>query len=64
MKGEVSMKSDISETGFEIGADLYGVSVEQLKARLIHLHAEIDRINNELMKKEKDISAAHELFGS
>lgn len=57
------MKSDSPESSFEIGGDLYGVSVEQLKTRLIQLQAEIERINNELKKKEKDISAAHELFG-
>lgn len=50
------------ETDFQIGGDLYGVSVMQLKARLILLQDEILRVNAELSKKEAEMSAAHNLF--
>lgn len=52
-----------SETVFTIGEDLYGVSVEELKARLEVLHSEASRIDAELKKKQKDLSAAQKLFG-
>lgn len=60
------MSDDVrqSETGFELGEDLYGVSVAQLKARVGLLQAEIARIEAELVKKENDISAAHQLFNN
>lgn len=51
-----------SETKFEIGEDLYGVSVDELKHRMIALRAEITRIEGELSKKELELSAANTLF--
>jgi len=51
-----------SETKFDIGEDLYGVSVEELKARVTVLKAEIDRIERELTKKQSDLSDAEQLF--
>jgi len=51
-----------SETKFEIGEDLYGVSVAELETRLKRLEAEITRIEDELDKKKRDLSAADLLF--
>ena len=51
-----------SETLFQIGEDLYGVSVEELNERLSVLKAEISRIELELTKKSADLSAADLLF--
>ena len=59
------MSDDVrqSETKFELGEDLYGVSVAELKQRLQLLQAEISRIEGELAKKQKELSAADQLFG-
>jgi len=51
-----------SETSFEIGEDLYGVSVEELKERIQLLKSEIDRIERELTKKQSDMSIAEQFF--
>jgi len=51
-----------SETVFQIGGDLYGISVDELKGRLNVLKAEIKRIETELAKKSTDLSAADLLF--
>jgi len=51
-----------SETKFDIGEDLYGVSVDELKERVQVLREEITRIEAELTKKSKDLSAADLLF--
>jgi len=51
-----------SETAFQIGEDLYGVSVDELKTRTKVLEAEISRIAAELAKKSADLSAADALF--
>ena len=51
-----------SETMFQIGDDLYGISVDELKGRLNVLKAEIKRIETELAKKSTDLSAADLLF--
>jgi len=51
-----------SDTTFAIGEDLYGVSVNELKDRLKILGEEITRIETELTKKSKDLSAADLLF--
>ena len=51
-----------SETLFQIGEDLYGVSVDELNERLSVLKAEISRIELELTKKSADLSAADLLF--
>lgn len=53
-----------SETNFMIGEDLYGVSVDELKERLGVLRVEISRIEAELTKKDGELSAAQQLFGS
>lgn len=52
-----------NETIFTIGEDLYGVSLDELRERLSVLRFEGERIEAEIAKKEKDMSAAHELFG-
>ena len=51
-----------SETDFQIGADLYGVSVDELKERLAILRGEIDRIEQELTKKQSELSVAEQFF--
>lgn len=51
-----------SETVFQIGDDLYGISVAELKSRVGVLKAEIERIETELAKKETELSAADLLF--
>jgi uncharacterized small protein (DUF1192 family) len=51
-----------SETVFQIGEDLYGVSVDELNTRLVVLKTEITRIEAELAKKSADLSAADLLF--
>ena len=51
-----------SETEFEIGDDLYGVSVDELNTRVSVLKAEISRIELELSKKSAELSAADLLF--
>ena len=58
------MNDDVrqSETVFEIGEDLYGVSVDELNMRLGVLKAEITRIELELTKKSAELSAADLLF--
>lgn len=50
------------ETMFQIGGDLYGISVAELKSRVGVLKVEIERIETELAKKETDLSAADLLF--
>jgi len=51
-----------TETVFQIGEDLYGVSVDELNERLGVLTTEISRIEAELAKKSADLSAADMLF--
>ena len=53
-----------SETKFQIGEDLYGVSVVELETRITRLQTEISRIKAELDKKKRDLSAADLLFSS
>jgi len=47
-----------SETKFELGEDLYGVSVAELETRIRRLKTEITRIQD----KKSDLSAADLLF--
>ena len=58
------MRDDVgqSETKFDIGDDLYGISVDELKTRIGILKGEISRIELELAKKSADLSAADLLF--
>jgi len=58
------MRDDVgqSETKFDIGDDLYGISVDELKTRVGILKEEISRIELELGKKLADLSAADMLF--
>lgn len=58
------MSDDVrqSETKFDLGEDLYGISVAELETRVTRLQAEIERIEDELRKKKKDLSAADLLF--
>lgn len=53
-----------SETKFELGEDLYGVSVAELKSRLERLQLEIKRIDAELETKKRDLLAADQLFST
>ena len=45
-----------------VGEDLYGVSVRELEARIILLRAEIDRTQDALTKKSRELSDAETLF--
>jgi len=58
------MSDDVrqNETKFEIGEDLYGASVTELETRIISLQKEITRLEAELSKKRRDLSAADLLF--
>ena len=58
------MSDDVrqSETQFQIGDDLYGISVDELNTRIAVLKAEVTRIERELSKKSADLSAADLLF--
>jgi len=58
------MRDDVgqSETKFDIGDDLYGISVDELETRVGILKEEISRIELELGKKLADLSAADMLF--
>ena len=49
-------------TDFDIGEDLYGVSITELDLRIGVLEDEISRIKNELAKKQAERSAADNLF--
>lgn len=51
-----------SGTKLDFNGDLYAVSVSELEDRLQLLRAEIVRIEAELLKKQKDLSAADLLF--
>jgi len=51
-----------SETKFDIGDDLYGVSVAELKTRITRLKSEVTRIEAELETKKRELSAANLLF--
>lgn len=49
-------------TPFQIGEDLYGLSVHELQARIEAYGAEIERLSRELEKKSAERSAADALF--
>ncbi len=51
-----------SETGPTPGEDLYGLSVEELKARIVTYREEVERLTKELAKKESERSAADMIF--
>lgn len=50
------------EVDFQIGEDLYGVSIEELQTRILVLETEISRLQDELIKKKSERSAADSLF--
>jgi len=51
-----------SQKPIVIGEDLYGISVLELRERVAVLKAEIVRCENEMGKKQSDLSAAHDIF--
>lgn len=51
-------------TDYEIGADLSNLSVEELKALIGELGAEISRIEQALVQKQSQLSAADSVFKS
>lgn len=51
-----------SKTDFQIGEDLYGVSVEELGHRIECCEREITRLRGELTKKQAERTAADKLF--
>ncbi len=55
---------DLRKAGqaFDVGEDLYGVSLAQLSERVDILKAEIIRIEAEIKKKGADLTAAEDFF--
>jgi len=51
-----------SDTKFEIGEDLYGVSIAELETRIDLLDSERVRIEAELSRKKSEFSMADNLF--
>ena len=51
-----------SQKPIKIGEDLYGISVIELEERIAILKEEIIRCENELGKKQNEMSAAHDIF--
>jgi len=50
------------EVDFQIGEDLYGVSIEELQTRISVLKTEISRLQDEFEKKKVERNAADSLF--
>ena len=48
---------------FQIGEDLYGVSIDELNTRILTLKDEITRLEGEMVKKMRERDAAENLFG-
>jgi uncharacterized small protein (DUF1192 family) len=48
---------------YRIGEGLYGLSLHELEARISAYHAEITRLQAELIKKDQEKQAADRLFG-
>ena len=48
---------------FQIGEDLYGVSIDELDTRILVLKEEIARLEGEMVKKKRERDAAENLFG-
>ncbi len=48
--------------GFQVGEDLYAVSVDQLTERITILDAELARIRGVLNKKSKELTIAENFF--
>lgn len=53
----------LTTTKHEIGADLAAISAGELRQRIALLEQEIDRIKNEIERKEAGRKAADNLFG-
>lgn len=47
---------------FQIGEDLYRISIDELETRISILKNEISRLQDELAKKKSERNAADELF--
>jgi len=50
------------EVDFQLGEDLYGISIEELDTRISVLKNEISRLEDELIKKKSERNAADDLF--
>lgn len=50
------------EIDFQLGEDLYGISIDELKTRISILEGEISRLQDELTKKKNERSAADNIF--
>jgi len=53
---------NLQEVEFQIGEDLYGISIEELQTRILILESEITRLQDELEKKKSDRDAADSIF--
>ncbi len=47
---------------FQVGEDLYAVSVDQLKARVIILEAELVRLTSAIKNKNEELTVAESFF--
>lgn len=50
------------EIDFQIGEDLYGISIDELETRISILKDEISRLQDELGKKKEERIAADDIF--
>ena len=53
---------EAKKTEVQIGEDLYGISIDELEARILILKSEINRLEHELRKKKQERNAAENLF--
>ncbi len=60
------MENDVNNVleNFQVNEDLYGLSVEEIKIRIKVFKNEILRFEEELLKKNSDLTAADQLFSS
>ncbi len=47
---------------FQVGEDLYGISIDELETRISVMEDEISRLQDELAKKKSERIAADDLF--
>ena len=60
------MENDVNNVleNFQVNEDLYGLSIEEIKIRIKVFKNEILRFEEELLKKNSDLTAADQLFSS
>ncbi|GEM_PF-1162376 len=53
-----------NKPNFQLGEDLYGVSIDELRERVTALTQEISRIDAEIDKKTRERASADSIFGT